>query len=96
MQSMLFDQNAATKPHQDWWYLDSRPAGQLLAAWIALEDIDQRAGRFYLMPRTTALRPLDPDPLVTHSEWLLRIRRLLDDHLEQVHTPAMRRGDVIL
>src|SRR6185503_14124836 len=41
MQSMLFDANTATPPHQDWWYLDSVPGGNLLAAWIALEDIHE-------------------------------------------------------
>ncbi|MEY4764623.1 MAG: hypothetical protein RI907_1296 [Pseudomonadota bacterium] len=46
MQSMMFDANAATPPHQDWWYLDSVPNGHLLGAWIALEDIDERAAAF--------------------------------------------------
>ena len=40
MQSMLFDSNTATPPHQDYWYLDSSPSGHLLAGWFALEDID--------------------------------------------------------
>jgi len=50
MQTMLFDLNTATWPHQDWYYLDSVPNGSLIAAWIALEDIREEAGRFYVMP----------------------------------------------
>jgi hypothetical protein len=50
MQTMLFDQNTETPAHQDWYYLDSAPGGNLIAAWIALEDIDERAGRFYVLP----------------------------------------------
>ena len=30
MQSMLFDANTTTPPHQDWWYLDTVPKGHLL------------------------------------------------------------------
>src|SRR6185295_12544268 len=52
MQSMLFDANTATPPHQDWWYLDSVPNGHLIAAWIALEDIHADAGRFFVIPES--------------------------------------------
>ena len=38
MQGMLFDLITATPAHQDWYYLDSVPSGNLIAAWIALED----------------------------------------------------------
>jgi phytanoyl-CoA hydroxylase len=93
MQSMLFDLNAATPPHQDWWYLDSVPAGQLLAAWVAMEDIDERAGRFYVLPgsHTTALHEAG----LPHSKWLERMREHLDRNADAVHAPAMKRGDVM-
>jgi phytanoyl-CoA hydroxylase len=52
MQTMLFDANTETTPHQDWWYLDSVPNGHLLGVWIALEDIEEKAGRFFVMPKT--------------------------------------------
>ncbi len=52
MQSMLFDLNAATPAHQDWYYLDSMPSGHLLAGWFALEDIHEEAGRFYVLPKS--------------------------------------------
>src|SRR3974390_2964270 len=55
MQTMLFDLNTATWPHQDWYYLDSVPHGQLTAVWIALEDIEEQAGRFYVGPGSQRL-----------------------------------------
>ena len=39
-QNMLFDKSTGTIDHLDSWYLDTNPYGNLLAAWIALEDIN--------------------------------------------------------
>jgi len=36
MQTMLFDLNTATWPHQDWYYLDSVPNGSLMSTAAAL------------------------------------------------------------
>lgn len=93
MQSMLFDANAATPPHQDWWYLDSVPNGQLLGAWIALEDIHEDAGRFYVLAGTHHMHLHRPD--MPHSEWLGTMREYMAEHPELVHAPALRRGDVL-
>jgi phytanoyl-CoA hydroxylase len=95
MQSMLFDANTATPPHQDWWYLDSVPGGNLLAAWIALEDIHEDAGRFFVIPGSHRLVLHDPDMKMPHSEWLARVRRYVDTHQTQVRAPALQRGDVL-
>jgi phytanoyl-CoA hydroxylase len=93
MQSMLFDANAATPPHQDWWYLDTVPNGNLLAAWIALEDIEEDAGRFYVIPKTqnTVLH----EPNLPHSMWLERVRDFKDRNPDRVHAPALKKGDVL-
>ncbi len=93
MQSMLFDLNAATPPHQDWWYLDSVPGGGLLAAWIALEDIAEDAGRFYVLPasQTTVLH----EDGLPHSKWLERVRAHADTHASAMVAPALKKGDVL-
>jgi phytanoyl-CoA hydroxylase len=93
MQSMLFDLNAATPPHQDWWYLDSIPAGHLLAAWIALEDIAEEAGRFYVLPGSHQV--VLHDPGLPHSKWLERMRSHVDERPQELYAPAMRKGDVL-
>jgi phytanoyl-CoA hydroxylase len=93
MQSMLFDLNTATPPHQDCWYLDSVPSGRLLAAWIALEDIDERAGRFYVLPDScdTELHAAG----MPHTQWIGKLREHVDTRRAQLYAPAMRRGDVL-
>src|SRR5690606_12992231 len=95
MQSMLFDANAETPPHQDWWYLDTVPAGNLIAAWIAMEDIDERAGRFYIIPETTKLDFRGNDTNLPHSRWLARIRKFFEENSEKIVAPSLRKGDVI-
>lgn len=93
MQTMLFDANTGTPPHQDWWYLDSVPNGHLLACWIALEDIHEKAGRFFVMAGTQDVRLHEPG--LPHSAWLERMRTYVDAHPEEMHVPALRKGDVL-
>jgi phytanoyl-CoA hydroxylase len=93
MQSMLFDANATTPPHQDWWYLDTVPAGHLLGAWIALEDIHEDAGRFFVMPGTHHVQMHTPD--MPHSDWLARMRTYMDANPGNVKAPALKKGDVL-
>lgn len=96
MQSMLFDKNAATPPHQDWWYLDSVPNGELAAAWIALEDIPAEAGRFYLMSGTHEMKLHDDLRSLRHDTWLALMKAYVDSHAGGVEAPEMRKGDVII
>lgn len=95
MQSMLFDANTETPPHQDWWYLDSVPNGQLLAAWIAMEDIEEEAGRFFVVPDSHRLVLHDQARTMPHSQWLARVRQYCDEHKEQLHAPDLKKGDVL-
>jgi phytanoyl-CoA hydroxylase len=95
MQSMLFDLNTETPGHQDWYYLDSVPAGQLTAAWIALEDIDERAGRFYVLPGSHNTDFDAKAPGRTHAQWLDLVGSHVQRHREQISAPALRRGDVL-
>ncbi len=95
MQTMLFDANTETIPHQDWWYLDSVPNGFLLAAWIALEDIDERAGRFFVLPKSSSVDLHSDVPNLPHSEWIKRIAGYVEQHRSEVLAPAMKKGDVL-
>jgi phytanoyl-CoA hydroxylase len=95
MQTMFFDLNTATPGHQDWYYLDSVPNGNLIAAWIALEDIAESAGRFYVMPGTHTMEFGAKTPGRTHAEWLAIIRSYIDSHQIEVSAPALRAGDVL-
>ena len=55
-QNMLFDKSTGTVDHADTWYLDTMPKGLMVAAWIALEDIHEDAGRFFVIPKSNKLR----------------------------------------
>ena len=50
VQSMYFEGNSATWEHQDTYYLDAENLGDMSAAWVALEDISAKAGRFFVCP----------------------------------------------
>jgi len=96
MQTMLFDANTETQPHQDWWYLDTVPNGHLIAAWIALEDIDEKAGRFYVLPKSIKNFDFHSDnPNLSHSQWLERIKKYVDANQNDIKAPDLKKGDVL-
>lgn len=95
-QSMLFDRSGATRPHQDWWYTDSVPSGQITGVWIALEDINEKSGRFYCQPRTQRMDAFHAGlPGLTHEEWLARHRKYLEEHRQDLHAPDLKKGDIM-
>ena len=51
-QNMFFDKSTGTIDHIDTWYLDTYPMGDLVGAWIALEDINGEGGVFHVYPRS--------------------------------------------
>jgi phytanoyl-CoA hydroxylase len=93
MQSMLFEANSPTPPHQDWWYSDSVPQGNLVGSWIALEDIHEDAGRFFVLTGTQRVELHDDN--LPHSAWIARMRQFMDTHQELIRVPALRKGDVL-
>lgn len=95
MNSILFDANTETVPHQDWYYLDTVPSGHLTGAWIALEDIDERAGRFYVLPRSKDVDLHSDTPNLPHSKWLLRMKEHTKANKDKIEAPALSKGDVL-
>jgi ectoine hydroxylase-related dioxygenase (phytanoyl-CoA dioxygenase family) len=74
----MFDRSTGSIDHIDNWYLDSDPPGQLIGAWIALEDIHPDSGPFRLFPRSHLLPgledlwKLDHDAFIKHCAGLTR------------------------
>jgi phytanoyl-CoA hydroxylase len=95
MQTMLMDANPTTRPHQDWWYPDTVPNGNLIAAWIALEDVDERAGRFYVMRDSQSVNLHHDLETLTHRAWLERMAAWHEQHQDSLVAPALRKGDVL-
>ena len=69
-QNMLFDRSTGTPVHQDSWYLDTQPKGNLIAIWIALEDIDEKCGPFKVYPKSHKLISANELDNLTGKEFL--------------------------
>lgn len=95
-QIMLFEQSY-TPPHQDWAYLDSFPTGCLTAAWVALEDIDPTATRFFVVPGSQNFDQEFPRDWVWGSPRYLEamVEVLQNDYKDQITVPDMKKGDVL-
>lgn len=95
-QIMIFEQ-AATKPHQDWVYLDSFPPGHMTAAWVALEDIDRAAARFFVVPGSQDFdRPFPREWVFGSPRYMLAMSDIVERKFaDHISTPQMSAGDVL-
>ncbi len=95
-QTMLFD-HSTTRPHQDWIYLDSRPNGHVIGAWIALEDIFDDGIRFFVYPDSHLFMPqveYQKNPISYYDDFLLEIDQHLAKKSYQMYAPALQQGDI--
>jgi len=100
VQSMYFEGNSATWEHQDSYYLDSEVIGEMSAAWIALEDIATRAGRFFVCPGSHKIR-LDDHSLynniaLNHETYIRSVVEQIRAHNLEIRAPVLSKGDVLL
>jgi phytanoyl-CoA hydroxylase len=99
VQSMYFEGNSATWEHQDSYYLDSEIIGEMAAAWIAMEDIAARAGRFFICPGSHKIR-LDDHSLENniaehHDAYILSVVEKIKSLNLEIRAPLMEKGDVL-
>jgi len=99
VQSMYFEGNPSTWPHQDTYYLDSEKIGSLVAAWVAVEDIKPGAGRFYIYPGSHKIdikkNGGDFDIAFNHERYKSLTVSVIEKHNLKLHAPALRQGDVL-
>ena len=99
VQSMYFEGNPATWPHQDTYYLDSEKIGSMVAVWVAVEDIKPGAGRFYIYPGSHKIdikkNGGDFDIAFNHDRYKKLTASLIEDKQLVVEAPALRQGDVL-
>jgi phytanoyl-CoA hydroxylase len=99
VQTMYFEGNPATWPHQDTYYLDSEHIGGLVAAIIAVEDIKPGAGRFFVYPRShlidIAKNGGEFDVSFNHARYKELIKRVIAEHGLECRAPALAKGDVL-
>ena len=97
-QNMLFDKSTGTIDHADTWYLDTKPRGKMIAAWIALEDIEETAGRFFVYPKSHKLTIPENINKTIKDNYLYA--KFIDIFIKENNlikfAPAMKKGDVIL
>lgn len=100
VQSMYFEGNSATWAHQDTYYLDSERVGDMVAAWIALEDIHPGAGRFFVYPKSHRIDMSrnggDFDIAFHHDRYKALILEVIARHKLELRAPALGAGDVLL
>jgi phytanoyl-CoA hydroxylase len=97
VQTMVFDYSPATMAHQDCVYLDTVPSGAMIAAWIALEDIPEAAGRFYVMPlaETPPLPAFTEHDVFGSETYMPAIQAVIDRFGDRLIAPALDKGDVL-
>ena len=98
-QTMFFDKSTGTVAHQDHYYLDSDPAGHLVACWYALEDIQEDAGAFFLVPKS------HKGPLISrnrgipmfsdHEEYVPKIQNMIQEQNYQFQPMILEKGSVL-
>jgi phytanoyl-CoA hydroxylase len=94
--SMYFDQNAGTPIHQDCYYLDTLPPRKLTAAWIALEDINEKAGRFCVAPKTQNIfLELDDEEIKNSNLYEQRVDAYINENHIELIAPKLQKGDVL-
>ena len=99
VQSMYFEGNSVTWEHQDSYYLDGENIGSMFGSWIALEDIDPTAGRFFVIPKSHLIDYSSMDSAnniaFNHSIYKQHIVNSIEQHNLEVIAPVMQKGDVL-
>jgi len=99
VQSMYFEGNSATWEHQDTYYLDSTDLGSMCGAWIALENIEPEAGRFFVCDRShlidMGLHSSANNIADNHDAYIQSVVDVVREKKLEIRAPALRRGDVL-
>jgi phytanoyl-CoA hydroxylase len=99
VQSMYFEGNSATWEHQDSYYLDSENIGEMAAAWIAVEPIAARAGRFFVCPKSHKIRlkahGIDNNVAEHHESYITSVVQEIKNMNLDIRAPVLDKGDVL-
>lgn len=99
VQSMYFDGNPVTWPHQDTYYLDAEEIGRMTAAWVAVEEIAPGAGRFFVYPKShlidMAKNGGDFDIAFHHGRYKELVGKMIREQGLICRAPALSKGDVL-
>lgn len=100
VQSMYFEGNPATWPHQDTYYLDAEEIGRMAGAWVSIEPIAAGAGRFFIYPKTHLLDLAknggSMDVAFNHARYKEHVLEIISRNEFECRAPALGEGDVLL
>lgn len=94
--TMYFDGNQTTWAHRDGHYIDSGHAGSMIGVWVAAEDIDPQAGRFFVLPRSHRMRIPGEEGDPNSPEYKERMADFVRNGPLDCLAPVLRQGDVLL
>lgn len=75
--NMFFDKSPGTVEHQDHYYLDTNPPGNLIGVWYALENIHPDSGCFFVLPGSHKGEIISRQNFSSQKK---SIKALVDDH----------------
>ncbi|MGK7931001.1 MAG: phytanoyl-CoA dioxygenase family protein [Microcystaceae cyanobacterium] len=99
VQSMFFEGNSETWPHQDTYYLDASNLGKMVGIWIALEDINAAAGRFFIYPYSHRLEISNNkrgmNIATQHHSYKQKVMETIKASHLKCYAPYLKQGDVL-
>ena len=93
-QNMLFDKSTGTIDHYDSYYLDTLPSGNLIGAWVALEDINKNSGPFKLYPGSHNYFLDGKWNKLSHNDFRIECKKYSEKHKSK--DALLFKGDVLL
>jgi phytanoyl-CoA hydroxylase len=100
VQSMYFQGNPTTWPHQDTYYLDGEPLGAMIGVWFAVETIAPGAGRFFVYPKSHCIDMVrnggNFDIAFNHDRYKKLVVDVIRDNSLECCAPALEQGDVLM
>jgi phytanoyl-CoA hydroxylase len=99
VQSMFFEGNPKTWAHQDTYYLDASKRGEMIGAWIAVEDIEPGAGRFFVYPGSHKIdvekNGGNFDIAFHHERYKNLVLEIIAKFKLSCQAPVLKKGDVL-
>ena len=97
VQSMFFEGNTSTAAHYDSYYLDDEIIGRMAACWIALEDIDWNAGRFFVCPKSHLDKEFHNSQINNkENNFIANNYELIKNKNYEVRAPFLRKGEILI
>lgn len=104
--NMFFDKSPGTVEHQDHFYLDTNPPGNLIGVWYALEDIHPESGCFFVLPgshkgavisrQKSSSKKESIKAIVEEHDWMRKkIMNLIQENNYEYKALPLDKGDVL-